>query len=167
MPFDEKRLWRTRKNSLRLPGYDYGSTGAYFVTSCTYERRPLFVKPFLCQFLGQEWLALEQRFPGIMLDEFVVMKDHIHGLIFIDAEVPDSPVLGDIMKAYKSMVKKRWRDHLEAINQPSQDAIWQRNYYDSIIRDQPHLDYVRLYIINNPYEALEEQIEEYKKRKGL
>jgi REP element-mobilizing transposase RayT len=117
----------------------------------------------LYQVIKQEWLALEQRFPGIMLDEFVVMKDHIHGLIFIDAEVPGSPILGDIMKAYKSLTMKRWQDHLKELNQPPQSKIWQRNYFDCIIRNQHSLEKVRLYIINNPYEALQKQIENHEK----
>src|SRR5213080_2239480 len=88
MPYDPNRHHR---RSIRLPGYDYTQPGAYFVTICTHERQCIFDNPALRRIAERQWLALvrsEQRGAvggRVELDAWVVMPDHIHGIIVIGA----------------------------------------------------------------------------------
>ena len=72
-----------RKNSLRLRNFDYTSGGAYFVTMCTYDRSPLFADVALTEIVRHEWQTLPERFPSVRLDEFVVMPNHLHFVIWL------------------------------------------------------------------------------------
>ena len=65
----------------RLEGYDYASAGAYFVTICADYKQPLFEDSRLSTILHEEWDALPNRFSGVVLDEFVVMPNHIHFIV--------------------------------------------------------------------------------------
>ena len=90
MPYDPSRHHR---RSIRLRGYDYRQAGAYFVTICTYGRQPWFgafndhdlVLNDAGRMVAHWWQALHQKFPAIGTDAFVVMPDHIHGIIVIAA----------------------------------------------------------------------------------
>jgi putative transposase len=80
---------RKLRKSLRLKDYDYSRAGAYFITMCTESRKPYFEKfPELQEILQTQWSELEATFPEIKLDEFVVMPNHIHGIIFIAGPNP-------------------------------------------------------------------------------
>jgi putative transposase len=138
------------RQSLRLTGYNYGASGAYYVTCCTHQRQPLLVHPQLHVIVEKEWLALPQRFPAVTLDIFVIMPDHMHGLLWIDAEVKRAPTLFTIMKSYKSITAVAWTKHLRATGQEESGKIWQRSYHDEIIRNERHLAAVRQYILDNP-----------------
>jgi REP element-mobilizing transposase RayT len=81
------------RRSARLPTYNYTSTGAYFVTICTDQRRPLFLQPELHRCLVETWQGLPQRFPSITLDEFVIMPDHIHCILWLQRSSKDGPSL--------------------------------------------------------------------------
>src|SRR5437763_234619 len=72
------------RHSMRLPTYDYRSSGAYFVTICTENRQRFFTQPDLHPYLLEIWHLLPQQFPGIELDEFVIMPDHLHFIIWLD-----------------------------------------------------------------------------------
>jgi len=139
-----------RRQSLRLAGHDYGASGAYFVTICTDRRQPLLIQPQLHAIVEKEWLALPQMFPGVTLDAYVIMSDHMHGLLSIDAKVKRAPTLFDVIKTYKSRTTVAWLKHLEATKQEESGKIWQRYYYDQIIRDERHRAAVRQYILDNP-----------------
>ena len=84
-----------RRRSIRLKGYDYSQPGAYFVTICTHERRCLFGDVVdgemrlneLGKIARQCWLAIPEHFPHARLDEFVIMPNHVHGIIWIVDEV--------------------------------------------------------------------------------
>ncbi|WP_420631786.1 transposase [Candidatus Leptofilum sp.] len=160
--------YKHHRRSIRLKGYDYTQTGAYFVTICTYKRQPLFGKivngemklSLLGQLVYYEWQKTAVVRPNIHLDAFVVMPNHLHGIIVIflnsaDMNVPDgrpagSPLqsgsLGAIIGQFKSKVTKRFRRFPGNDNSP----IWQRNYYEQIIRNERHLTAVTQYIHNNP-----------------
>jgi REP-associated tyrosine transposase len=147
-----------RRNSLRLQGYNYSLGGAYFVTICTHRRENLFQEDALRGLAEEEWLALAERFAGIDLDESIVMPNHIHGIVCMsDRNEPDTtaaaarrPALGDVIGAFKSRVAVRWLMWLRE-NEPDRSGrIWQRGYYDRIIRDERQLNATRQYIRDNP-----------------
>src|SRR6266853_2730416 len=83
-----------RGKSLRLPKHDYSWTGAYFVTMCATTRDPIFEIPPLRAILHETWQALPRRFPGVKLDEFVIMPDHIHSLLWLNGLTQNAPTLG-------------------------------------------------------------------------
>ena len=138
------------RQSLRLAGYNYGTSGAYYVTFCTDQRQPLLIQPRLHAIVKQEWLALPQRFPAVTLDAFVIMPDHMHCLLWIDAKKKRAPTLFTIMKTYKSRTTILWIKHLETAREEQSGKIWQRSYHDEIIRNERHLAAVRQYILDNP-----------------
>jgi putative transposase len=76
------------RRSIRLKGYDYHTPGAYFVTICTHGRQPLFDNPVLWALVEATWYALPGRFPAIVLDEFVVMPNHVHFIVWLGKVQP-------------------------------------------------------------------------------
>jgi putative transposase len=153
------------RRSIRLQGYDYSQTGIYFVTICTHQRQCLFgeirnVKMILNQIgkiVSQEWLKSAEIRQEIALDEWIIMPNHLHGIVGIDNKLGASlaPLQGDKRKprslssfigGFKSSVTKR----IKPICDHSNPVIWQRNYYESIVRDENQLNQIREYIINNP-----------------
>jgi len=151
-----------RRRTLRLPHYDYSSAGAYFVTVCAYRRRPLFEDGSLRKIVGEAWLDLPRQFPNLRLDAFVIMPNHLHFVIWLRpvgatlAVAPDgagaspAPTLGDVVRALKSLVAVEWLKHIRA-NGPEHSArVWQRNYYERVIRSEVELADVREYIGLNP-----------------
>ena len=166
------------RRSIRLRGYDYSQSGAYFVTICTYQHQSLFgavvggemvFNPY-GKVVGEEWFKSARIRSEIELftDEFVVMPNHIHGIIWIvnDPSVratrgivratrwvaPTRPCgprpgsIGAITGQYKSTVTKRINQNHETHDEP----IWQRNYYERIMRDDTELVTIRAYIADNP-----------------
>ncbi len=148
---------------MRLSGYDYRTPGAYFVTICTAGNQPLFgeVQEGRVQLneLGKIadgcWKAIEHIRGGIAVDRHIVMPNHIHGvLLFHATEAASSPTtrtlaagsLGAILGQYKSIVTKQ----SQFIPTPPTHPIWQRNYYDHIIRSVASLEKIRQYIFENP-----------------
>ncbi len=97
---------------------------------------------------AQEWENLTNRFPVILLDTFVVMPNHIHGIVSLNpalsAEKP--PTLGQILRVYKSLTAIAGNRLLGRTQQP----LWQRNYYEHIIRNGQVLEKARRYILLNP-----------------
>lgn len=95
---------RHRRRSIRLQGYDYTQTGAYFVTLCTYKREHLFghvandvmVLNDAGITVADCWLAIPDHFPHVELDEFVVMPKHVHGIVVIVDSVSGTPVGGNV-----------------------------------------------------------------------
>lgn len=166
-----------RRRSIRLKGYDYSRVGAYFVTVCTQDRACLFGNvvdgEMLMNDAGRmvraEWLALVARFPSIGLDAFVVMPNHVHGIIVI-AEDPVGaglvpapapacswattrvvPTVGDIVGAFKSVTTVVYTRGVRQTGwTPFRGRLWQRNYYEHIIRSEQSLDRIRQYIVGNP-----------------
>ena len=157
------------RRSIRLKGYDYTQSGWYFITICTYQKHCLFSaiansQSILNKFgkiASECWLAIPQHFSTIELDEFVVMPNHIHGILII-TDSPNckalscpyqgefgKPVAGSIptiIGSFKSAVTRK----INIARNSSGSPVWQRNYYDHIIRDEKSLNQIRKYIINNP-----------------
>ena len=161
------------RRSLRLQGYDYRSSGAYFVTICTVEKRPLFgmVRDGRVELneLGQIadncWKQIERVRNGIALDAYIVMPNHIHGILLLstEASAANAPAaarelaagsLGAILGQYKSIVTKR----SQFTRSPPTRPIWQRNYYDHIIRSAASLEKIRQYIMGNPARWVDDEL---------
>jgi putative transposase len=155
--------YASQRRSIRLKGYDYTSTGAYFVTICAHARQPLFENSGLKEILRGTWDAQQGRFPSISLDALVVMPNHVHFIVWLNAVgaplagaraprpgragASPAPTLGQVVGAFKSIVATKWRKR----NTPRHSArVWQRNYYERVIRDEEELNRVREYILLNP-----------------
>lgn len=165
-----------RIESTRLPFYDYSSDGFYFVTICTKNRECYFGKiiDYKMQYTAigniarKYWLEIPKHFPFVVLDEFMVMPNHLHGIIGINKDIsesvetqnlaslrerdnnghhnefgPQSKNLASIIRGFKIGVKK-----YAAIN--GIEFFWQPRFYDHIIREGDEIDNIRQYIVNNP-----------------
>jgi putative transposase len=164
------------RRSIRLGGYNYAQAGVYFVTICTFHRECLFGdirdgKMQLNQYgriVEGEWLWTAFLRPEIILDLYAVMPNHIHGIV-IKNDVEDTLVgatrrvapssdttphpngptsgsIGAIIGQFKSVVTKQ----INVLRQSPGARVWQRNYYERIVRDDDELNKVRDYIENNP-----------------
>jgi REP element-mobilizing transposase RayT len=182
--FDAKRHHR---RSIRLRGYDYRQAGSYFVTICTHQRELLFEHPVLRRVAETLWQRIPRHFPYVRLDEWVVMPNHIHGIVVIledqrrgeaspgtgshteqlpagetgladqvaygDASpLPRRPSgvpsgsLGAIIGNFKSVTARR----INRLRHTPGAPVWQRNYYEHIVRDERALNAIRQYIADNP-----------------
>ena len=140
---------RLARRSIRLPDRDYSSASAYFVTIHADRHEPLFEAPELRTILIENWKALPTRFPMVELDEFVIMPDHIHCILWIKNKQKDTPTLGRVIGAYKSLPAVAWLRHIQSTHMECSGRIWQSNYYERVIRVS-ELEKTRAYIRNNP-----------------
>ncbi len=150
MAIQENDPDRPNRQSMRLPTYDYTSAGAYFVTICADQRKPLFEQPELHRCLVETWQRLPDRFPGITLDEFVVMPDHVHFILWLDGPGENAPLLSRVVGAYKSLTTVAWLNYHKARGIRCSQHLWQKGYYDHVIRNDQDLELTRQYIIDNP-----------------
>jgi putative transposase len=156
------------RRSVRLQGFDYSRPGAYFVTVCTQNRAPLFggiVRGTmhlnrLGQIAADEWARTRLARPHVTAEAFVVMPDHVHGIILIaDDDVaaprrgvqsgpagPASGSVGAIVGQFKSLVTKR----INAVRQTPGAGVWQRGYYEHVIGDEASMNRICRYIAENP-----------------
>jgi putative transposase len=183
------------RRSIRLKGYDYSQQGAYFVTICTHQRNFLFGKivdgEMKLNTNGEIakgcWLSIPRHFQNVELDEFVIMPNHLHGIILIvnnletegealanqDSQQQQnlssqcfapavakikingtkSQSLAAIIQNYKSVSTRQ----VNRINKAKGNVIWQRNYYERIIRNEEALNNIRQYIITNPINWAEDK----------
>ena len=146
------------RRSPRLAGYDYSQAGLYFVTVCTWTRRPVLgevvdgavrLSP-AGQATAAVWDSLPRRFPAVDLDAFVVMPNHVHGIVVLggDPDLPPAtaPTLAAVMRAFKSVAGIAGNRALSRTGRP----FWQRSYHDRIIRNPRELELIRRYIDDNP-----------------
>jgi putative transposase len=147
------------RRSIRLKGFDYSRSAVYFVTICVQNRECLFgtlsqYKMLLNdvgQMVAAEWLALPTRFPSVILDEFVIMPNHFHGIVYISPDSTDRPTLGKIIGAFKSIVTDRYVTGVKTQGWiPFDKRLWQRNYYEHIVRDDSALQKIQQYIRDKP-----------------
>jgi REP element-mobilizing transposase RayT len=176
-----------KRRSIRIKDYDYTQPGAYFITIVTYQHKCIFgqVQDGRTEInnLGKiacwEWIRLPQRFLNLALDAFIVMPNHIHGIIRIihdrgtaaeefnevhspTCRAPTNNVAGSssherfgkpvpgsiptIVRSYKSSVTLQ----INRITRNRSGSVWQRNYYEHIIRNEGELNQIRKYIDDNP-----------------
>jgi len=138
------------RQSTRLPSYDYSSEGAYFITICLQERQPLLENAELRTILEENWHALPQRFPGIKLDDFVIMPDHTHFILWLTSHHGNVPTLGEVVGAYKSLTGRASLAYLRMQHHIHASQFWQRGFYEHVIRNEFELQQRRAYIRNNP-----------------
>ncbi|MHB8375811.1 MAG: transposase [Dehalococcoidia bacterium] len=156
------------RRSIRLPGYDYSQPGAYFFTIVTRGREPLFGQVVNDEMLlsaaglavHMVWDALTARFSMIETDAFVVMPNHVHGVLFIGDDgarggagaardavgaASSAPTLGTVLRALKSLSAR-------AVNRSMgcSGGVWQRDYFERVIRNERELTDIRRYIVDNP-----------------
>jgi REP element-mobilizing transposase RayT len=151
---------RHHRRSIRLRGYDYAQAGAYFITLCAQDRERLFgrvaggavVLTDIGRIVAEEWERTPALRPNVELDAYVLMPDHMHGILVITqrddgAAAPQAvPALrspartvGAIVRGFKGAVVRR-------VGRP----IWQRDFYEHIIRSEAALERIRRYIETNP-----------------
>jgi len=166
------------RHTIRLPGYDYSLAGMYYVTICTNKRLMLFggfdgtriSRMPSAEIVEAIWNSLPSRFSDINLDRFVVMPNHVHGIIVLKDRPPGIGIvpvadgvpgrrgplhercsLSEVVREFKSRTadayrlgvkKDRWKRYI--------GRLWQRGYYEHIIRDAESLDKIRDYIEHNP-----------------
>jgi putative transposase len=197
------------RRSIRLQGFDYSQPGAYFITMCAHNRECLFGDIIHEKMILNDagimtqtiWGEMPFHYKGIEIDEFVIMPNHVHGIVVINnvgagpRACPDSTTYGcldatnghhilntcggsmngekigqakglgqpqgvaptgrlslfDVVYRLKTMTTKRYIDAVKQLGWRSfQGKLWQRNYYEHIIRNDVELNGIREYIINNP-----------------
>lgn len=177
--FEEEHKKKNRRSS-RLLEYDYSHAGAYFVTICVADRRPLFGEivgdQMLLNSLGRlvelNWLRTPMIRPQVQLDAYVVMPNPVHGILVIDGDssgetrlrptsgrMQDAPTsggprqfcvpsqtIGAIVRGFKAATTSQ----IAKVLRRGESVVWQRNYYDHVIRDEVDLNRIREYIANNP-----------------
>ncbi|PSN18160.1 transposase [filamentous cyanobacterium CCP5] len=176
---------RHHRRSIRLKGFNYASEAFYFVTLCSYQRQCLFgtiidgevqLNEF-GEIVAAEWMRTSDIRPNISLDEWVVMPNHIHGIISIRQTVstPDATLseaaqgctslqggiayrrpklLSSLVSGFKLATTKQINIRRNAAGTP----VWQRNYYERIMRDENALVRVQRYIQNNPSKWQEDRL---------
>jgi len=139
------------RRSIRLVGYDYSQSGAYFITICTPNRECIFGEIVdrvmnyneLGNIARSYWQNLARHHPNIAIDEWIVMPNHLHGIIIIHES---SKPISEIIRGFKTFSARPINKYLDRKGYP----LWQRNYYEHIIRSEDELNNVRQYMINNP-----------------
>jgi len=179
----DKYKGRYRIESARLKNWDYGWNAAYFVTICTHGREHYFGDIIngrmqlseIGHLANKYWSEIPKHFPFVELDSFVVMPNHVHGIVIINKPNderyvetqnfaslpsesrnkfgPQSKNLASIIRGFKIGVTKNAR----IINA---DFAWQSRYYDHIIRNDESLFRIRDYIKNNPLKWMKDKFYE-------
>ena len=141
---DHADRFHVRKHP-RLHNYDYSTPNYYFITICTWNKACLFWDNNSLNACGQiaqqGLLNIENHFPNVVLDNYVVMPNHIHAILILQE---GSENLSVILGQYKSYVSKGIHQFL-----PEQQ-IWQTSFHDHVIRDQKSYEKIWLYIKSNP-----------------
>jgi putative transposase len=156
------------RRSIRLRGYDYRQAGAYFVTMVTHQRQCLFGEIVdgqmwpsrLGKIVREEWSLSTQIRHEIELDAFVLMPNHVHGIVII-RDQPAAVVgahgraplqhrpprsLGSLVAGFKSIVTRR----INGIRRTPGAPVWQRNYHEHVVRSEEELNRIQQYVIDNP-----------------
>jgi len=161
MPFNPNVHHR---QSIRLKGYDYAQAGFYFVTICSHQRECLFGEirdgemrlSDFGKIMQECWQALSHHFDKVQLDAFVVMPNHLHGLILIDSQTKQATTssssgtardsLSAIIQNFKSVSTRKFNQGRKVTGW----HVWQRNYYEHIVRNETDLKRIQKYIAENP-----------------
>ncbi len=150
-----------RRRSIRLKGYDYTQSGFYFITLCVQSRGCLFgdiqnskmVFKKAGHMVNKTWDELPSNYPGVGTDQCAIMPNHIHGIIILDNPVIRHKKLSlpDVVHRFKTLTTKRYIEGVKKYNWKRFDKkLWQRNYYEHIIRNDNELNNIRKYIQENP-----------------
>ena len=158
-----------KRKQIRLPDYDYSTPGAYFVTICTHGKRCILSditvgadalggpKPQLTDAgkTVEKYILSSERIPGISVDKYIIMPNHIHLILRIsernagtDSGPPraSAPTIPDVVGAMKRLVNKELGGN-----------IWQRGYYEHVIRNETDYRQIWEYIDANPAKWTEDR----------
>lgn len=161
------------RKSIRLKDYDYSQAGAYFVTICTNDKGCAFGEindgemhlNDIGKIVESEWMKTGEIRKNVLIDEFFVMPNHLHGIIIIidmdngrgmARHAPTRPrtfgkpianSLSSIIGSFKSAATK----HINQLRNSPGNPVWQRNYFERIIRNEKEWNRIREYIISNPF----------------
>ena len=156
---------QNRKN-IRIPDFDYGQNGAYFITICAKDRNKIFwsnvgadiIRPKditlsdVGKIAEQGILQTEKHYSNIKIEKYVIMPDHIHFILVVDnnqiGRMVSAPTVSTIIGSMKRWVSKQ-------VGEP----IWQKSFYDHVIRNQNDYNEIWEYIDNNPKKWLMERID--------
>lgn len=147
----------------RLKGFDYAQVGAYFITVCTYQRECLLGNvidgAMILDFPGEQvfeaWHGLPDHYPHVRLDAFVIMPNHVHGIVVLSGDrvaaglkpaATKRHALPEVVRGFKTFSSRR----TNAWRQTAGTHVWQRNYHEHVIRSERELDKIRQYIATNP-----------------
>jgi len=173
----------TRKQN-RLPNYDYSSTGIYFVTICSNDRKNIFAEfdnknivgtglvpvrielTKIGEIIDKQWRDIANHCHNVEIDEFIVMPNHIHGIIIINKQDGANnriatrtstrtaaravPAISNIIGSFKSRCAVEYLTFIKENDLNVSGQIWQRSFYDHIIRNERSLHSIREYILQNP-----------------
>lgn len=173
-----------KRKILRLKDFDYSTEGAYFVTICTNNLEDYFGKVIHEEMvlnrpgkmIEEWWKKLERKYEEVILDEFIVMPNHLHGILMIVRDIlvgtdprvrpknkgkpvgadprvrpANKSTLSDFIKWFKTMTTNHYIRNVKVENwKPFDKKLWQRSFYDRIIRNEKELNNIREYIMNNP-----------------
>jgi REP element-mobilizing transposase RayT len=143
------------RKSLRLPNYDYSQAGAYFVTICTADKISLFGDIVegemqlneLGKIVREELLQTGKMRPNVDLDSFVIMPNHLHMILFFhETEDGNKSNLGSVIRGIKATTNRR----VNEARHTTKAAVWQRNYFERVVRNDDELAKIRQYIESNP-----------------
>ena len=144
-----------QRRPLRLKNFDYSSNGFYFITLCCYQRCSLFgeiiEQQMHANFIGSlvtlQWQKTPEHFPALQLHPWVLMPNHFHAIVGLcHQQETQRPKLGAEVAAFKSLSQKVVRENF------GQNAarLWQRGYYDHMIRTEATYQYIVHYVQTNP-----------------
>ncbi len=163
------------RRSIRLQGFDYGAAGACFVTICSFQRECLLgritdevlIPSEAGAIIDRWWQAIPEKYPLVELDEFIIMPNHLHAIILVGAGSPRPiltdgghqggtnqggetpplrPTLGQVVGYFKYQSTKA----VNLVRGNRGIPIWQRNYYERVIRNDAEMNRARRYIVENP-----------------
>jgi len=145
------------RRSIRLRGYDYSTAGAYFITIGTQHHAHLFgsvADGAIClsaagAMIEQQWHALPARFPSVAPDAWVVMPNHVHAIVWLRGD--STVTLGAVIGAFKSLTTNAYSAGVDAQGWPPFDRrLWERDYYEHIVRNEQERARISTYIEQNP-----------------
>ena len=152
---------RRYRQHIRLPDYDYSAAGYYFVTLVTLDRALVFDDVRFRDIAEASWRWLAKRYQQVELDYFVIMPNHLHGIIALSGGAPrggsraaatrvaatrDHKPLGQLIGAFKTVSTKE----INRMRGTPGAGVWQLNYYERVVRYERELDAIRQYIVDNP-----------------
>ncbi|MCX5994504.1 MAG: hypothetical protein NTV59_00660 [Chloroflexi bacterium] len=153
------------RRSIRLMGYDYSQKGAYFVTVCTNGQRCLFgevkdgemVSNEFGQIVQTCWDKLPELYPQAAFDMFALMPNHIHGIVVIEVGAIHELPLQDRLQRRRMLIpeivgrfKMNTAKRINVMRGMPGVQVWQRNYWEHIIRNEESLNRISEYMIGNP-----------------
>ena len=146
-----------RRKLIRHPTHDYGSVGFYYVTLVIQRRRKILstVHDASIHLLpaGEAvlhcWNDIPNHFPGVRADDIVIMPDHLHGIIEIVSAMESRQIIGGTSMTLGSVIRG-FKSGVSQLIQPLYEDIWQRSYYDHIIRNDEELYEAKEYMRQNP-----------------